>query len=186
MLGRARRGGGYTAPTPVSPCNIGGGVECSCGSCLWCEFVFFSLVAAPADCLPVGWCVGASPACGDDVVCFGAVGVAGVLVVEDNSAEWAVGDACLVVSREHGAAEVLMPCGSCAAGGHCGHHLGVPYNWRMEIKSSARRHGIADEELATWFEESSPEDYEIMIDGTAQALLFRAARMKKLGRGRSY
>lgn len=43
-----------------------------------------------------------------------------------------------------------------------------------------RHNHITDEELATWFEESSPEDYETAVDGTAEVLLFRAARMKKL------
>lgn len=129
-FGWGERGGVEGVPPLcwVLPVDVCGGVGGSGCACLWGEFVFFALIAVSADGLPVVWGVCSSPACGYDVVCFGAVGVARVLVVEDNAAEWAVGDACLLVSCEHGVAEVLMSCGSCAAGGHCGHHLGVLFS----------------------------------------------------------
>lgn len=38
---------------------------------------------------------------------------------------------------------------------------------------------MSDEEIATWFENSSPEDYHTRIEGKAEILLYRAAKLKK-------
>lgn len=38
---------------------------------------------------------------------------------------------------------------------------------------------MSDEEIAAWFENSSPEDYRTRTEGKAEILLYRAAKLKK-------
>ena len=52
------------------------------------------------------------------------------------------------------------------------------------MKTELKRHkpdvnNMGDEELAAWFEASSPADYAVTIDGSAEVLLYRAAKLKK-------
>lgn len=45
---------------------------------------------------------------------------------------------------------------------------------------------MSDEEIATWFENSSPEDYHTRIEGKAEILLYRAAKLKKQAEKEGY
>lgn len=87
--------------------GVGAGAH-FCGFCV--SSVASALVTLAADGTSVVWVVGAAQGGGDDVVCFGAVGLARLVVVEGCSADGAGGDAGGLVSCEDFAAEVSVGC----------------------------------------------------------------------------